>query len=177
MIRWGSLPLSVIGRVNLVKMIILPKSLYLFKNIPISIKKCFFKTLDEIIIFFIYRKKPSRISKTHLQRSKLSRGLALPNFLFYYWACSFQKLLVWRWSRYKNGGLRATGTLIMPIPPKLSDFVMAWLQTLYDNSIKIWSQFRKHFEIQSPSTVSPIKMNHIYPILYRSYIYSVVWRH
>lgn len=37
--RWASLPLSVAGRVNLIKITVLPKFLYLFPNIPILIKK------------------------------------------------------------------------------------------------------------------------------------------
>ncbi len=93
--RWASLPLSVTGRVNLIKMIVLPKFLYLFQNIPILSKKSFFKTLDKIIISFLWGNKPSRISKTLLQRPKRSGGLALPNILFYYWACNFQKLIHW----------------------------------------------------------------------------------
>lgn len=93
--RWASLPLSVAGRVNLIKMIVLPKFLDLFQNIPILIKKTFFKTLDKTIVSFIWANKPSRISKTHLQGSKRSGGLALPNFIFYYWACNIQKLIHW----------------------------------------------------------------------------------
>ena len=33
MVRWSSLPLSLVCRVNLIKMIVLPKFLYLFQNI------------------------------------------------------------------------------------------------------------------------------------------------
>ena len=50
MMRCSNLPLSVIGRVNLIKMIVLPKFLYFFQNIPILIRKKFFKTLDQSII-------------------------------------------------------------------------------------------------------------------------------
>ena len=59
--RWASLPLSLAGRISLTTMIVLPKFLYLFQNIPILIKKSFFKKLDQNIIPFIWGNKSSRI--------------------------------------------------------------------------------------------------------------------
>ena len=47
--RWSNLPLSITGRINLIKMIVLPKSLYFFQNIPILIKKTFFNSLERSI--------------------------------------------------------------------------------------------------------------------------------
>lgn len=46
MTRWASLPISLAGRVSLIKMIVLAKFLQLFQNIPILIKKPFFKALE-----------------------------------------------------------------------------------------------------------------------------------
>lgn len=40
--KWRTLPLSLIGRVNTVKMVSLPRFLYLFQNIPICISRSFF---------------------------------------------------------------------------------------------------------------------------------------
>ena len=57
MVRWSSLPLSLVGRVNLIKMIVLPKFLYLFQTIPILIRKKFFTTLDRWIAAFIWNGK------------------------------------------------------------------------------------------------------------------------
>ena len=41
--KWKLLPLSLIGRVNIVKMVLLPKFTYLFQNVPIFLTSSFFK--------------------------------------------------------------------------------------------------------------------------------------
>lgn len=78
--RWVALPLSLVGRANLIKMVILPKFLYLFQHIPVLISKSFFDKLDTVISKFLWGGKPARIRKTILQSSKSEGGLALPNF-------------------------------------------------------------------------------------------------
>lgn len=40
--RWIALPLSLVARISLIKMIILPKLLYLFTNIPYAPSRHFF---------------------------------------------------------------------------------------------------------------------------------------
>lgn len=42
---WRVLPLTMIGRVNTIKMVTLPRFLYLFQNVPIFLTQSFFKTL------------------------------------------------------------------------------------------------------------------------------------
>ena len=93
--RWSNLPLSLAGRINVVKMTVMPRFLYLFQMIPIFLPKSYFARLDRFISVFIWNKKPARIKKASLERVKSDGGLGLPNFLFYYWAANIVKLTHW----------------------------------------------------------------------------------
>ena len=94
--HWSLLALSLGGRINIIKMNVLPKFLYIFQCIPLHLSKSFFMSVDNLVSGFIWNKKKPRIRKRILQQHRKHGGLSLPNFQFYYWAANIRSMLFWK---------------------------------------------------------------------------------
>ena len=67
--RWRDIPCSWVGRINIVRTIILPNTLDRFNEIPIKLPMAFFTELKQKISQFIRKLKRPRIAKVFLRKT------------------------------------------------------------------------------------------------------------
>ena len=66
--RWRNIPCSWTGRINIVKMTILPKAIYRFNAIPMKLPMLFLTELEQKISHIVWNYKKTSNSQSNLEK-------------------------------------------------------------------------------------------------------------
>lgn len=116
--KWEVLPLSLLGRVETVKMNQLPRLLFLFQALPVRVPATTFSLLDKLISKFIWQ---NRIRLKTLLLPKDKGGLSLPNLKNYCWAAQLTAVVAWirqdeetRWIQIEQNTVKGVSLAVLP---------------------------------------------------------------
>lgn len=104
--RWKRLPISFLGRVNLIKMIILPQLIYPVSMLFLFIDSKDLAGINKAISEFIWAGRKPKIKAEILQLPRALGGWALPKIENYVLSLHARIISVWATQKHANAWLR-----------------------------------------------------------------------
>lgn len=154
--RWNLVPfLSLCSRIETIKINVLPRFLYLFQALPVTVTQDKFAEWDKMISRFIWQGKRPRVLFKTLQLPKEKGGWGLPSLKNYYYAAQIRTLLCWCNPSY-NAQWKDIETKIIPgihiqailpdknLPRYIDELENPWVKSV----LKVWKKVIKEHDLE-----------------------------
>jgi hypothetical protein len=161
--RWKDLPCSLIGRINIVKMAILPRAICMFNAVPMKIPMAYITEIEKSNLQFIWKHKRLQIAKTIMSKKSHAGGITISDVKEYYrdiaintvWYCHKNRYED-QWSRIEESDMDLPGYthLIFDKVPKIYDREKTASSTNFPGKLAICLQKMKLDPCLSPCTIT-----------------------
>uniref|UniRef100_A0A803SS30 Reverse transcriptase domain-containing protein n=1 Tax=Anolis carolinensis TaxID=28377 RepID=A0A803SS30_ANOCA len=163
--RWESLPISLLGKIAIIKMKVLAEILFLFQNLPILKNRKSLGEWQRETNKFIWGRKRARIKFQYMKDDTQRGGLGVPDFQLYYDAAALEWVKDW-------ATLKKTRLLAL----EGQDLNKGWHAYIWKREgfkernfnnhylrkalLLIWEKYKSRFLSRTPLWLSPLELEH-----------------
>lgn len=154
--QWSSYHISFLGRIQAVKMNILPKLLFLFRSLPLYVSRSVIQKVQMDLLRFIWQNKKPRMGKVLMYRAQRRGGLGCPDLWKYFLASRLIQMAQWHivpapvpWLQFEQ--ISVTPYYLPGIlwSRSVSPRDITPLNNIVGQSLYLWSLYRKKFKLHS----------------------------